>query len=257
MNEFEYRFSGISRLYGQKELNLLNESHVLIVGIGGVGTWAAEAIARSGIGKITLVDLDDICVTNTNRQLIAQTGNIGKQKVQVMKERIELINPDCVVKAIANFFTKDSSKKILEDDYTIVIDCIDSVNNKALLIAASKRKKIPLIVCGGSAGKRDLTRIQVKDLNLSKGDQLINNVKEVLLKEYNFPIQKTPFRIKCIFSDEGRYFSQKDGTVCKDKVKDAKLKLDCASGLGTASFITGTFGFYAASEAIRQILNND
>ena len=257
MNEFEFRFSGISRLYGKNELKVLNTSHILIVGIGGVGTWTAEAIARSGIGKITLVDLDDVCVSNTNRHLIAKTGNIGKQKVQVMKERIELINPDCEVNAIENFFTKESSKEILESDYTIVIDCIDSVNNKALLIAACKRKKFPVIVCGGSAGKRDLSRIQIKDLNLAKGDHLINNVKEVLLNEYHFPRQKTPFRVKCIFSDEGRYFAQKDGTVCKDKVKDANLKLDCASGLGTASFITGSFGFYAASEAIRQILKND
>ncbi len=257
MSSIDARFKGIEKLYGTQEYNLLKNSSVLIVGIGGIGTWAAEAIARTGIGEITLVDMDEVCVSNINRQLVALENNIGHSKTSIMCERIKLINPECKINNINNFFTAETATKILNKKYDCVIDCIDNPKNKSLLIAACKRTKTPIVVCGGSGGKRDLSKIKITDLNKAKGDHLINSVKELLIKDYNFPIQIKPFRIKCVYSDEQRFFPQKDGSVCTVKNDDINGKLDCATGFGAASFITGSFAFHAVNEAIQIILKND
>src|ERR1017187_120937 len=155
MSDFETRFGGIARLYGKSGLDKLRAAHVCVVGIGGVGTWAAEALARSGVGALTLVDLDEVCVTNINRQLHALTETVGRAKVEVMGERIRAINPDCRVTAEPKFFNEQTAEEFLAPKYDFVLDAIDTVTNKVLLLAGCREKNLPVVSCGGAGGRRD------------------------------------------------------------------------------------------------------
>ena len=185
--DFNQRFGGIARLYGIDGLRKLLNSHVLIVGLGGVGTWAAEALARSGVGAITLVDLDDICITNTNRQIHAQNTMFGTMKVKAMSDRIIAINPQCKVRAIEEFFTSNTSDMILDQNYDYVIDAIDSLQNKCVLAAKCHEKNIPLIINGGAAGKRNPAMIKVDDLGHACNDSLLFSLRKRLRQEFSFP----------------------------------------------------------------------
>lgn len=158
------RFGGTARLYGENALQLFAQSHVCVVGIGGVGSWAAEALARTGIGAITLIDMDDVCVTNTNRQIHALRDNVGLAKAEVMAERIRQINPECRVNVVDDFVTPDNVAEYINAGFSYVIDAIDSVRPKAALIAYCRRNKIPLVTTGGAGGQIDPTQIQVVDL---------------------------------------------------------------------------------------------
>lgn len=209
----EQRFGGIGRLYGREGLQRLADSHVAVVGIGGVGSWAAEALARSGVGEISLFDLDDVCVTNTNRQVHAIEGSVGKAKVEVMAARIRAINPACRVHAVADFVTRETMAEYIVD-FDYLIDCIDSVAAKAALIAWCKRRKIPVITTGGAGGQVDLTQIQVADLNKTFNDPLAAKVRSTLRRDYNF--SRTPGRtysVPCVFSSEQLRYPKPDGTV--------------------------------------------
>ena len=154
------RFGGTARLYGEKALQLFADAHICVVGIGGVGSWAAEALARTGIGAITLIDMDDVCVTNTNRQIHALRDNVGLAKAEVMAERIRQINPECRVTVVDDFVTPDNVAQYMSVGYSYVIDAIDSVRPKAALIAYCRRNKIPLVTTGGAGGQIDPTQIQ-------------------------------------------------------------------------------------------------
>lgn len=265
MQEFDYqdynqRFGGIARLYGVEGLTNLLHSHVLVVGLGGVGTWAAEALARSGVGSMTLVDLDDICITNTNRQIHAMNGFIGKMKVQAVKERIHAINPQCKVVAMEEFFTARTSEIILNCQYDFVIDAIDSLQSKCVLAAACKEKNLPLIITGGAAGKRNPSLIKVDDLGLACNDSLLFTLRKRLRQEFSFPSgagftrsKKQRFEIACVYSPEEPWYPKSDGSVCGMKDADTNLKLDCETGMGSVTHVTGTFGFLAASYVIDQI----
>ncbi|MBW6326903.1 tRNA cyclic N6-threonylcarbamoyladenosine(37) synthase TcdA, partial [Pseudomonas aeruginosa] len=213
----EQRFGGIGRLYGREGLQRLADSHVAVVGIGGVGSWAAEALARSGVGEISLFDLDDVCVTNTNRQVHAIEGSVGKAKVEVMAARIRAINPACRVHAVADFVTRETMAEYIVD-FDYLIDCIDSVAAKAALIAWCKRRKIPVITTGGAGGQVDPTQIQVADLNKTFNDPLAAKVRSTLRRDYNF--SRTPGRtysVPCVFSSEQLRYPKPDGTVCQSK----------------------------------------
>src|SRR5215471_8580091 len=129
------RFGGVGRLFGDEGLERLRRSHVAVIGLGGVGSWAVEALARSGVGELTLVDLDDVCISNVNRQLHALDGELGKPKVEVMARRVQAINPDCQVHALHAFFLKSNAEQILKTRFDAVIDAIDSPSRKAVLIA--------------------------------------------------------------------------------------------------------------------------
>ncbi len=259
--DYNLRFGGIARLYGVEGLNKLLSAHVLVVGIGGVGTWAAEALARSGVGSITLVDLDDICITNTNRQIHAMNGLIGKMKVHAISSRIMAINPQCKVTAIEDYFTAATSEKILETHYTFVIDAIDSLQNKCVLAAACKDKSLPLIVTGGAAGKRNPTMIKIDDLGLACNDSLLFSLRKRLRQEFSFPSaagftrsKKQRFNIACVYSTEEPMYPKSDGSVCNKPEASENLKLDCETGMGSVTHLTGTFGFMAASFVIEQIV---
>lgn len=247
--ENKSRFDGIERLYGARSFSSLANSHVLIVGIGGVGTWATEAIARSGIGEITLVDMDEICISNTNRQIHAHDGNYGKMKVEALKERILSINPECKVNALIDFFTIETKDEILKTNYDYVIDSIDSVRNKCLLIAECKERGIPIITTGGAGGKFDTTKVQIADLNRSYNDKLLAVVRTNLKRFHGFSKdKKRTYKIACVFSPEHRTMPEQE---CR------ATNINCATGFGAITHITGLFGFMAAGHVINEIVARD
>ena len=257
--DYETRFGGIARLYGIEGLRRLRNSHVCVIGIGGVGSWAAEALARSGLGKLTLVDLDEVCVSNMNRQLHALDATVGRAKVEVMLERLKGINPKCDVQAVAEFFTESTAEGILSSNFDHVIDAIDNVRNKCLLIAACRERSVPIITCGAAGGKRDATGIQISDLAFSSHDRLLQKVREQLRKEHGFPRGDTPFGVECVFSREAPVLPHTEGTTCSDHPESRAVTLDeaprlnCDWGLGSATFVTGTFGFVAAGAVIQRL----
>ena len=259
INEDEVsRFGGIARLYGQKALQRFLTSRVVVVGIGGVGSWTVEALARSGIGKIRMVDLDEICITNVNRQLHAMDGQVGKQKTAAMSERVRAINPGCEVEVIEGFFTERSVDEVLGGEISGVIDAIDSMKHKALLLAECTRRRIPVVSCGGAGGKRDATRIKVCDLAFSGKDALLHQLRKKLRADHDFP--KVPMGSKphamgitAVFSEEPPVYPRGDGEVSCERPQDANMHLSCATGYGTVTHVTSTFGMVAAG-AILEIL---
>lgn len=253
----DQRFSGIRRLFGAEGSERLQRAHVCVVGIGGVGSWAVEALARSGIGELTLVDLDEVCVSNVNRQLHALDGNIGRPKVEVMAERVRAINPACKVRPWPVFFTDSNSAEILETRFSYVIDAIDSPSKKAYLIGRCHERDIPVITVGGAAGRSDPTAIRVVDLAFSSHDRLFTFVRRFLRRHHGFPRGEEPFGVDCVYSPEPPVYPQKDGTVCGTIDPDSEVQLDCEHGLGTATFVTGTFGFAAAARVVQRITESE
>ncbi|KPB71016.1 tRNA cyclic N6-threonylcarbamoyladenosine(37) synthase TcdA [Pseudomonas cannabina] len=256
MSTDDPRFAGIARLYGIEGLARLRAAHVAIVGIGGVGSWAAEAMARSGVGEISLFDMDDVCVSNSNRQLHALDSTVGRPKVEVMAERIRAINPHCVVHAVADFVTRDTMAECITADMDFVIDCIDSVNAKAALISWCKRRKIQMVTTGGAGGQIDPTLIQIADLNRTFNDPLASKVRSTLRRDYGF--SRTPNRhysVPCVFSTEQLRYPKPDGSICLEKkfVGDG-VKLDCAGGFGAVMMVTATFGMIAATRAVDKLV---
>ncbi len=254
MSDYAHRFGGIGRLYGEQALARLAQAHVCVIGIGGVGSWAAEALARSGIGQLSLIDLDEVCVTNVNRQIHALDGTVGRSKAQVMAERIRVINPHCQVWPRVQFFTADSAPAILSQPFDAVVDAIDSVSSKCLLLAECRRLGIPVITTGGAGGKCDPTRVMVADISRVAGDRLIRKVRTRLRREYGFPRSDRLFDIDCVFSAEAQTYPDPDGGICALPAPGESLRLDCGSGFGTASFVTGTFGFVAAAQVVKVML---
>jgi tRNA A37 threonylcarbamoyladenosine dehydratase len=254
MSDFETRFGGIARLYGQHGLAKLRAAHVCVVGIGGVGTWAAEALARSGVGALTLVDLDEVCVTNINRQLHALTETVGRAKVEVMAERIRAINPDCRVVAEQKFFNEQTAAELLAPKFDFVLDAIDSVANKVLLLARCREKNLPVVSCGGAGGRRELTSVRVGDLSQASHDKLLSEVRRRLRQEHGFPTGQSAMDVPCAYSVERTVFPQPDGSVCEMRsAAEEGARLNCDGGLGSATFVTGAFGFAAAGIVVRRI----
>ena len=208
MSDFEFRFGGIARLYGTAALTRFRAAHVMVVGIGGVGSWAVEALARSGLGRLTLVDLDDVCVSNINRQLHALDTTVGQPKVQIMAERVRAISPEARVDARVEFFTADTASRLLgleagsssEDRPDFVVDAIDSMANKVRLIALCHGAGIPLVVCGGAGGRRDPTAVRVADLAAVTHDRLLSEVRKRLRREHGFSRTSKKLRVDCVHS---------------------------------------------------------
>ncbi|MCB1104251.1 MAG: tRNA threonylcarbamoyladenosine dehydratase [Opitutaceae bacterium] len=258
MNEdYLSRFGGIGRLYGRKALARLSAAQVCVVGVGGVGSWTVEALARSGVGALTLIDLDDVCVTNVNRQLPALDGQIGRPKVEVLAERVRLINPGCKVTAKTEFFTAASAERMLSGGFDCVIDAIDSVGNKALLVAECHKRGLPVVTIGGAGGRRDPAQIRTGDLGEAWGDELLRLLRRKLRREHGFPAGEQTgrmhFGVRCVWSSEPQVFPWADGTCQAEPETGSNLKLDCESGFGTAVFVTGAFGLAAAGEAVKAI----
>lgn len=254
MSDFETRFNGIARLYGRAGLARLRAAHVCVVGIGGVGTWTAEALARSGIGAITLVDLDEVCVSNINRQLHALTDTVGRAKVEVMAERIRAINPDCRVTPDQRFFNEQTADELLAVKYDFVVDAIDSMSNKILLLVKCREQNLPVITCGGAGGRRDGTAVRVADLVKASHDRLLAEVRRTLRKRFNLPGGQAALGIMSVFSAEATVYPQPDGSVGKKRIlAEEGTRLNCDGGLGSATFVTGAFGFAAAGWVVKAI----
>jgi tRNA A37 threonylcarbamoyladenosine dehydratase len=253
-NDYVRRFGGVGRLFGRAGLERLSRAHVCVVGVGGVGSWTVEALARSGIGAIAMIDLDDVCVTNTNRQLPAVEGQIGRAKVEALAERVAAINPECRVTAIQQFFTATSAARLLEERYDFVVDAIDKLSNKCLLIASCRDRGLPVVTVGGAGGKRDGCAVRVADLAKSEQDELLRQVRKKLRRDYGFSRDiREDFGVPCVFSPEKPVYPWADGTACATPEPGSELTLDCASGFGTATFTTGAFGLAAAGEVVRRI----
>ncbi|HBS42399.1 MAG TPA: tRNA cyclic N6-threonylcarbamoyladenosine(37) synthase TcdA [Oceanospirillales bacterium] len=253
------RFAGIGRLYGAAGLERLHAAHVCVIGIGGVGSWAAEALARSGIGRITLIDMDDICVSNTNRQIHTLGSTVGQLKTDAVAERIRGINPECEVVSHMAFITANNLGELITDDMDYVVDCIDSVKNKAALIAYCKRRKIRIITTGAAGGQTDPTQIQIGDLNKTFNDPLARKVRSLLRREYGFSRNASRnYSVPCVFSTEQLVYPTPQGEVCQTKSfsADDSTRLDCASGFGAATMVTGTFGFVAAGRVVKRLAEN-
>ncbi|WP_068545501.1 tRNA cyclic N6-threonylcarbamoyladenosine(37) synthase TcdA [Thalassotalea crassostreae] len=256
MSDYQLRFGGIERLYGVVGAQHLKNSHYCVIGIGGVGSWVAEALARNGVGEITLIDLDDICVSNINRQIHALTDTIGESKVEVMNNRILQINPDCKVNQVEDFITLENLAELMANNFDYVIDAIDSVQVKTALIAHCRRNKIPLMVIGGAGGQIDPTKIEITDLSKTYQDPLLAKVKNQLRRDHNFPRNvKRKFSIDAVFSTEQLIYPNSDGSVCHAKQSNSGgVRLDCSGGFGAATHVTASFGFFAVARSIDKFL---
>jgi tRNA threonylcarbamoyladenosine dehydratase len=286
MNEdvdFERRFGGVKRLYGTVGLAKLQAAHVVVIGIGGVGSWAAEALARNAVGNITLVDLDNIAESNVNRQIHAVDGEFGKAKVTAMAERIRAINPACVVREIEDFVTLDNASKMLDFHSNAMIDCTDDVKAKIALVLNCRATKTPLIMSGSAGGRLDPTKIKVADLAAVAGDKLLAKVRNILRRDHHFPKannakKSAKFGILCVYSDE-QVLTPNDAenascdiesnigiaddalqaniNAASSPIKNARAitGLNCA-GYGSSVCVTAPFGFAAAGLALQQLLKS-
>ncbi|MCB5195242.1 tRNA cyclic N6-threonylcarbamoyladenosine(37) synthase TcdA [Deefgea sp. H3-26] len=246
------RFAGIARLYGANGLMRFNSARVCVIGVGGVGSWAAEALARSGVGQVTLIDLDDVCISNTNRQLPALSGEFGRMKVAVLAERMLAINPEMEIVQIEDFISPENFTEYLAGKFEYVVDCIDSVKTKAALIAWCRRNKVKLITVGGAGGQIDPTQVKVDDLSRTLQDPLASKVRSLLRRDYQFPKQGKKFGIECVYSTEQLVYPQADGSVCAIKPQAGEgVRLDCEGGFGAVMTVTATFGLVAVSRVLK------
>jgi len=249
------RFGGIARLYGREALPRLHAAHVAVVGTGGVGSWTVEALARSGVGALTLIDMDDVCITNTNRQLPALSGTVGHPKVAVLAERVLAINPDCRVTAVPEFLLPGNADRLLNSGFHLVIDAVDATAIKALLIARCRTLSLPVVVSGSAGGRRDPAQVRTADLGQAGADPLLQQVRRALRADHGFA--KSPdgrpmhWNVPCVFSGERAVYPQADGSCSTERdAQESGLRLDCAAGFGAATFVTGTFGFALAAIAV-------
>ena len=254
--EYLQRFDALARIFGAPALNHLQQAHFCIVGVGGVGSWAAEAAVRSGIGQISLIDHDDVDISNTNRQIHTLDNTIGRSKVEALRERIMLINPQCKCFAIDDLVTRGSLEKFHLKQYDYVIDAIDHAAHKLSLMHYCRRHKIPLVSTGGAGGQLDPTRIEVADLTQTYNDPLLAKVRANLRNQVGYTRNpKRRFGIDCVFSSEQPLYPATDGTVSYAKPRsDQRTTLDCAEGLGSFVAVTASFGFTAIAHAIRKYL---
>ncbi len=254
---FLQRFGGIARLYGNQALNDLQQAHFAVIGLGGVGTWVAEALARSGIGEITLVDLDDICITNTNRQIHALSSTIGQSKTVVLAERLKDINPELNIHIVDDFLDGDNMTEVIHDGINLTIDAIDAAQVKAKLIAHCRRQKKLVLTVGSAGGKLDPTQITHGDLTRTTNDPLLAKVRNSLRRLHNFHRNpKRYFSVEAIYSKEQMTYPDADGGTCNTKANlDGNLKLDCSGGFGASTMVTASFGLIASSRAIRKYLD--
>lgn len=256
--EYRQRFGGIGRLYGETALSALAHAHFVVIGLGGVGTWAAEALARSGVGELTLIEMDEVCITNTNRQSHALASQVGRSKNQVIAERLRDINPEIRIHCVEDFLDSNNLKTFIGPQHHVVVDAMDAAITKGALVAYCSARKIRLVTVGSSGGKSDPTRVQVADLARTEGDPLLAKIRSQLYRHHGFARDThRKFRVDAVFSPEQMVYPKPDGSVCMEKqaLLDG-IKLDCAGGFGSSVMVTGSFGFAAAARAVERYLQN-
>lgn len=250
----EPRFASLGRLVGQAGLARLARAHVAVIGVGGVGSWTVEALARSGVGALTLVDMDDVCVTNVNRQLPALTPTIGRPKIDVLAERIADIHPGCAVTRVCKFLTEANAARLLASPFDFVVDATDRMSVKAAILGTARRHGFPALTVGSAGGRTDPTLVRCVDLGEAGGDELLRQVRRKLRREYGW--EKGPgqhYDVPTVLTSEPPVFPWSDGRVCGKPEPGGELRMDCATGFGAACFVTGTFGFIAAAEVVRRL----
>jgi tRNA A37 threonylcarbamoyladenosine dehydratase len=257
--DFERRFGGIGRLYGQRALERVRSAHVCVVGVGGVGSWAVEALARSAIGRLTLIDLDNVAESNVNRQIQALSDTLGMAKIEALRQRIAQINPTCAVTLIEDFVAADNLERFIgAAGYDYVIDAIDSVRAKTALIAYCRAHQIPLITIGGAGGQTDPTRIAVRDLSRTEQEPLLAKVRRRLRNEHGFPRgAKNNFHVDAVFSMEPLRFPEGDPSCSMDgdERRGGVAGLNCA-GFGSTMVVTATFGMVAAGHVLTRLADS-
>ncbi len=260
------RFDRMARLVGDPGMERLAGSYVVVMGLGGVGSFTAESLALSGVGRLRLVDFDDVCVTNTNRQLHALKGNIGKPKATLVAERLRRVNPLADIEPVQQFYQAECSEALLDGEPDFVVDAIDQFTAKCHLIATCRERGIPLVSSMGAAGRMEPTRIQVADLNHTHHDPMAANVRSILREKYGFPTEKKAvWGVPAVFSDETYRPPEEleyDGgeghrCVCPQGQNglltcDRRARID-----GSASFVTGTFGLVCASVVVRTLTQRE
>ncbi|MFM2317598.1 MAG: tRNA threonylcarbamoyladenosine dehydratase [Thiothrix sp.] len=253
--DIKRRFGGIARTYGDRGLQSFQAAHVCVVGVGGVGSWAVEALARSAIGRLTLIDLDNVAESNINRQLPALSSTIGAAKIEVLKTRILDINPSCQVHLIEDFIELATIPQFIHKEMDYVIDCIDNFRVKAALIAYCKRHKIRIISLGGAGGQRDPSQIRIGDLARSQHDPLLARVRKQLRQDYHFSRNpKRRFEVACVWSDEPMRFPNAIGEMSTERPHDtAATGLSCAGGLGSVMTVTASFALFAVSHVLEKL----
>ncbi len=242
-DEYERRFAGVAKIYGDEAFNYYEHSHVMVIGIGGVGSWAVEALARSGIGELTLVDMDVVAASNINRQLPAMTATLGQEKIAVMAERCYSINPRIKVNLVDDYLSSDNVKEILAMAPDLVLDCIDDVKAKLALMLHCRFNKIPLIVSGGAGGKLDPLKIRVADLSKTEQDPMLAKLRTQLRSKGICKKPKEKFGIICIYSIDNPFSSSE---VC------ASAGLRCG-GYGSTVVVTSSFAMVAVAEVLRKL----
>jgi tRNA A37 threonylcarbamoyladenosine dehydratase len=257
------RFDRMGRLVGDRAMKKLMESHVMIIGLGGVGSWAAESILRSGVGKVTLVDFDEVCITNSNRQLHALTGLVGSKKAEVLAERCRKINPQSEVISMVQFYNQRTNAEIFATRPDYVIDAIDNVTAKCHLLAFCRAEGIPIVSSSGSGSRMDPTQVHVADLAETEIDPLARSLRRILRQQYGFP-ESGKFGIPTVYSrepvldpvelkyDEGKGFK----CVCPQGNNGLNTCDDKNVILGSASFVTGTFGLVCAAKCVQDLIAN-
>lgn len=251
--DFERRFGGVRRLYGKAALERFRQTHVCVVGIGGVGAWTAEALARSAIGRLTLIDPDHLAESNINRQVHALTHELGKSKIQAMTERIAAINPLCKVTGVEEFVTPENVADLLTDHYDCVVDAIDNARAKVALIVHCRRRKMKLVCLGAAGGQTDPGRIEVADLARTTEDPLLARVRTHLRREHGFPAAKKKMGVECVYSTEPLKYPDDEDAVCDERPDDGAVHgLNCA-GFGSSVCVTASFGLRAASRVLARI----
>lgn len=255
MDSYAARFAGVRRLYGEAAFARIARLHLCVVGLGGVGSWAVEALARTGVCRLTLIDHDDISPSNINRQVHSLTDTLGRSKVEVMAERVKQINPWCELEPVDDFLTSRNMWELLPLGYDYVIDAIDSIRFKADMIYFCKRNRIPLITTGGAGGLTDPTAIRIADLTRTWNDALAAKVRSRLRADYGWSRNPSRrFGIECVFSTEQPVYPRPDGSVCTTKPGIHGVHLDCEYGYGSAVGVTAGFGFTVAARALERAL---
>lgn len=255
------RFDRMGRLVGDQAMAKLFNTHVMVLGLGGVGSWAAESLARSGVGRLTIADFDEICITNANRQLHALQGLVGRKKADVMGERLRKINPQANVTVIPEFYSQENSEMFLNHKPDFVIDAIDNMTAKAFLLAECRRLGIKVITSTGAAARLDPLRVKLVDLAETHTDPLAHQLRKILRQKHNFPEGRF-FDLPCVFSEEEPmmpvelHYDKGMGFKCVCP-QNANKPHSCEHRnviYGTASFVTGTFGLTMASWVVREAI---
>lgn len=257
------RFDRMGRLVGDDNMARLFGTHAMVIGLGGVGSWAAESLARSGVGRLSLVDFDEICITNANRQLHALQGLVGQKKASVMAERLRKINPQAIVHDVPQFYSAETNAVLFSEKPDFVVDAIDNLTAKAHLLAFCREQGIRCVTSAGASARMDPTRVRLTDLAETHTDPMAQQLRKILRSRYDFP-EKAPWGIPCVFSEE-----TPRAPVTLNYDKGEGFKCVCPQGqnnlhscehrnviYGTASFVTGTFGLVMASWVVRSALGD-